>query len=171
MSDSAPTPLFDEAARLYVEYLPVVQEMERAFRQAVDKFLDLVRQSINDKAAPLQIDDEDKSTYRVWWLTKRKNAPEEVPYVWFSHLKPEIVRPGQLELTVNDLGKARILRPEVEQVLRQLELPSCCAQKKKAAEGGIATYVISYGTSANPVQEVADVLALILKAIEPFKVP
>jgi hypothetical protein len=169
MSKSESARAFDEAARLYVQYLPVVQEMERAFLLSVDKFWSNVRQAVDDRSAPLRVDDEDQNRWRLWWLSKKKNAPEEVPYLWFYHRKTEIVIPGQAEFTVNIVPGAKSLRPEVEKALCSLELPSCCNQKRKAAEGGIATYLISYGKSVQPVEDVAEALVLILKAIEPFK--
>ena len=169
MNKSEPTPAFDEAASLYAQYLPVVQEMERAFLTSVDKFWSNVRQAINERSAPFQIEYENESRWRIWWLSNTKNAQEYVPYLWFYDRKTEIVTPGQLEFTVNIEPEAKDLRPEIEKALRSVELPSCCIQKRKASEGGIATYLISYGQSARPVQDVAEALMLILKAIEPFK--
>jgi hypothetical protein len=169
MIGASTVPVFDEAARLYVQYLPVVQEMERAFGQAVDKFLSDVRQAIDGQSSPLKTDDEVTGKYRVWWLTRKQDAPEHVPYVWFEYRKTEIVSPGQFEFTVEIEPEAKSLRPEVEKALRKVELPAHCERKKKAAYGGIATYVVPYGESADAVQDVAQVLVLVLKAIEPFK--
>ena len=66
MNETAGVPVFDEAARLYVQYLPVVQEMKRGFEQAVDKFLSDVRQAINEHSAPLRVADEQLQKY-LWW--------------------------------------------------------------------------------------------------------
>lgn len=169
MNKPETTLAFDDAARLYAQYEPVVREMERAFHSSIDKFLLNVRAAIDEQSAPLSVDDEDKKSWRIWWLSKRKGAPEEVPYLWFYHRKVELVVPGQLEFTVNVTPEARSLRPGVEKALSSLKLPPMCSQKKRPAEGGIATYLISYGKSPQPAQEVAEVFLLVLRAIEPFK--
>jgi len=171
MNETAGELVFDEAARLYVKYLPVVQEMERAFDQAVDKFLWDVREAINNRSAPLQVAFEKTPKYLSWYLVGTKDVRQDVhvPYLWFEYRKPEIVSPGQLEVTVAIEKEAKPLRPKVETALRQIVLPSTCERQDEAAYGAIATYIISYGKSARPVEDVAEALWAILSAIEPVR--
>lgn len=169
MNETAGEPVFDGAARLYVQYLLVVQEMERAFEQAVDKFLSDVREAINNRSAPLRVDINQTPKYLSWWLIGTKDVQQEVAYVWFEYRKPEIVSPGQLEVTVAIEKEAKPLRPKVETALRQIVLPSTCQRQDEAAYGAIATYIISYGKSAHPIEDVAEALWAILNAIEPCR--
>ena len=89
--------------------------------------------------------------------------------MWIEYRRPEIVSPGQLEVTVEIEKEGKSLRPKIENALRQIELPSTCQRLDKAAYGGIAGYVISYGKSARPIQDVAEALEAILNAIEPSR--
>jgi len=63
-----------------------------------------------------------------------------------------------------------VFKEKVMKALRQIKLPPYCRHTKVPDYGAMQTLIVSYGKSPHPVQDVAAALAVILKAIGPFKV-
>jgi len=156
---------FSEPARLYAQYLEVVEKMERIFVDDIVSFLDTVRVRMQAKLdAGQKVEEEETKEYRSWWIEdvddKETNDDDYVPYVWLERKNEEIIIPGVLTLIADMNEATEAERHQLSACKSSLNLPANC----KLSDRRLFTVSITYGDS-DPVEAVSEPILAILQAL------
>ena len=158
MSDSFQ---FSEAARLYVKYLAVVNEMRQLFESNVSAFLDAVRTRMQAKLDNGKIEESINGGYLSWWIEDEDTKNEdEVPYIWLERKNADIIGLGVLTV-IADIGEAtEVEKQQLSARKSSLNLPMQC----KVFDRRLFGVTITYG-DGDPVEAAAEPILSILVAL------
>jgi hypothetical protein len=149
---------FSEAARLYVRYMAVVDEMKQLFENDIAAFLDAVRERMQGKLEVGTIGQEDTKEYRSWWIEDEDTETDDfVPHVWLERKDEGIIAPGVLTVIADMTEATETEKRELSACKSSLSLPPHC----KVFDRRLFGVTITYG-DGDPVEAVAEPVLSVL---------
>jgi hypothetical protein len=152
---------FNEAAKLYAKYTPVVDELRKAFEAETERFFEALSQWIKSKVSILRLGQEQSAKLHMWYLEADTDNPEvKVPYVWLVRNDSRLVENRRLRIGIHWDNAPAAMKHTINTKIASLSFPPNCT--RDSFSGWFASNIT---LDQDPIRAVGEPILLLLECI------